>query len=103
MDRQIKVLHLEDDVRDAELIAHKLNGDPMRCTITHVSNRDAFESALDSETFDLILCDYNLRDYDGLSALKLTRSKQPDTPVIIISGTLSEDEAVDCLRGGATD
>src|SRR6185503_17729099 len=103
MERRIKVLHLEDDARDAQLIAYKLRAGELACDIVHVSNKAAFGRALDGGAFDLVLCDYNLGDYDGLSALKLARSKQPDTPVIMISGTLSDDEAVDCLKAGATD
>ncbi len=103
MDSRIKVLHLEDDARDAHLIAYKLQAGGLACDIVHVSDRAAFERALDAGAFDLVLCDHNLGDYDGLAALKLVRSKQPDTPVIMISGTLSDDEAVDCLKAGATD
>ena len=103
MERRLRVLHLEDDARDAEIIAYKLREDRLPCDILHVTDRRGFEAALDAEPFDLILCDYNLPDYDGLSALSLAREKQPQAPAIVISGTLSEDEAVDCLRGGAID
>jgi len=50
-----------------------------------------------------VLCDYNLPAYDGLQALTLARETQPDAPVIVITGTLSEDEAVECVKAGATD
>jgi len=103
MERRIRVLHLEDDTRDAAVIAYKLKAGGLSCDILHVAEREAFESALERERFDLVLCDHNLGDYDGVTALKLCRAKHPDTPVIMISGTLSEDEAVDCLRAGATD
>ncbi|MDB5901410.1 MAG: putative signaling protein, partial [Betaproteobacteria bacterium] len=101
--RPVRVLHLEDDPRDAQIIAYKLKAGRLGCDIVHVTGKAGFEAALEREIFDLVLCDHNLRDYDGISALRLSQTRQPDTPVIMISGTLSEDEAVDCLRGGATD
>lgn len=103
MERRLRVLHLEDDPLDARLVAYKLGADELVCEIVHVPDRYAFDAALSAQIFDLVLCDNNLRDYDGLSALKLSRARQPDTPVIMISGTLSDDEAVECLKQGATD
>ena len=99
----IRLLHLEDDPRDAELIRLRLEAAGLSCDILWVSGKEAFESALERKTFDLILSDYNLPGYDGLSALKHVREKQPELPVIMISGGLSEEEAVDCLKAGATD
>ena len=103
MARRLRVLHLEDDPRDARVIAHKLQAGDLACDIVHVLDKQAFAEALETQTFDLILCDYNLRDYDGLSALGLSRARHPDTPVIMISGSLSDDEAVESLKAGATD
>jgi diguanylate cyclase (GGDEF)-like protein/PAS domain S-box-containing protein len=102
-ERRIRVLHLEDDPRDAQIIAYKLETGRLACDIVHVIDRAGFEAALAAERFDLVLCDHNLRDYDGISALRHAKAKQPETPVIMISGTLSEDSAVECLKGGATD
>lgn len=98
----IRILHLEDSNRDAELVAH-LVADQLRCEIIPAANRQQFELALEQPGFDVILCDYNLTDCDGLSALKLAKQKHPETPVIIVSGIIDADEAVQCLKGGATD
>ena len=103
MNPSIRLLHLEDDARDAELIRLRLESAGLACNITCVNSRKSFESALAGETFDLVLSDYNVPGYDGLSALRHTRQVRPDLPVIIISGGLSEEEAVDCLKTGATD
>ncbi len=103
MPRPIRVLHLEDSPRDAEIIRHKLEVDGVRCDIVLANSKDSFEAALVQESFDLILSDYNLPDFDGTSAIKRAQEQQPDTPVIVISGSLGEDEAVKCLHIGATD
>ncbi|UUZ64169.1 response regulator [Polaromonas sp. P1-6] len=103
MTPSIRLLHLEDNPLDAELIRLRLEAAGLSCDIRWVSGKEAFESALAQETFDLVLSDYKLPGYDGLSALKYVRERQPELPVIMMSGGLSEEEAVDCLKAGATD
>ena len=99
----IRILHLEDSSRDAAMVRDRLELDGVRCDIVVVQGRQAFEEALAREPFDLVLSDYNLPDYDGTAAIKQAREQQPDTPVIVISGSLGEEEAVRCLHLGATD
>jgi diguanylate cyclase (GGDEF)-like protein/PAS domain S-box-containing protein len=103
MDVLIRLLHLEDDPLDAELIQEKLEAEALRCHITWVNSKQTFESALQEGTFDLVLTDFNLPDYDGMLALQYVREHRPDLPVIVISGRLGEEEAVECLKAGATD
>src|SRR3979409_2077062 len=98
-----RVLHLEDDPRDAEMIHNKLEDQEVSCAIVLVNDKSGFEAALTRESFDLIITDYNLPGYDGISALRWAQTQQPDAPVIIISGVLGEEEAVKCLHTGATD
>jgi two-component system cell cycle sensor histidine kinase/response regulator CckA len=104
MDRPALILYLEDNPRDAELVRDKLQ---QQATMAHelrvASNRAEYEAALAQTRFDLILSDYSLPDYDGMSALALARAKQPEVPFIMISGTLGEEQAVECVRCGATD
>jgi len=99
----IHVLHLEDSALDAELIRDRLVSGGFECDIHIAKSRDQFESALASKDFDLIICDYSIPGYDGAAALRLAISLHPAVPVIMISGGLSEYEAVDCLHLGATD
>lgn len=101
--RSIRVLHLEDDPRDAELIRQKLRTEGLDCDISWVDRKETFETALAHEAFDLVIADYNLPDYDAMSALARVREKQPELPVIVVSGTVGEEEAVECLKAGATD
>jgi two-component system cell cycle sensor histidine kinase/response regulator CckA len=103
MTHSIRVLHLEDSPRDAEIIRHRLDVADIPCDIVLANSRDSFEAALTREPFDLIISDYNLPGYDGVTAVKRAQATQPDVPVILISGTLVEEEAVRCLQIGATD
>jgi two-component system cell cycle sensor histidine kinase/response regulator CckA len=103
MPSPLRVLHLEDSARDAEVVRHKLDAGALSCDVLLVNSKDSFEAALRQEPFDLILSDYDLPGYDGVAALKLAQLAQPDVPVIIISGTVGEEEGVRCLHLGATD
>jgi PAS domain S-box-containing protein len=99
----IRVLHLEDSPRDAALVADLLGAAAIHCEFIPAASRKEFEAALEQTAFDLILCDYNLPEFDGLSALKLAKASFPDTPVIVVSGAIDAEEAVQCLKAGATD
>jgi len=90
MPRPLRVLHLEDSSRDAELVRQKLAAEGVCCEIRLASGKASFESALGQEPFDLIISDYNLPGYDGIAALKHAQSMQLDVPVILVSGTVSE-------------
>lgn len=103
MPRAIRIIHLEDSPRDAELVQERFRAEGIPCTIVWVAGKEPFESALVRDSFDLILCDYNLPDYDGMSAVAFARAKHPEAPLIVISGTLGDEEAVECLKQGATD
>src|SRR5664279_4285435 len=103
MPSPLRVLHLEDSPRDADVIRYKLDAEGVSCDITLVRTKDGFEAALTQQTFDLILCDYNLPGYDGISALTYAQRLRPDVPVILVSGTVGDEEAVRCLHLGATD
>jgi two-component system cell cycle sensor histidine kinase/response regulator CckA len=103
MTRPLRLLHLEDNPRDAEMIRHRLDVEGVSCDILLVDSKSGYEAALTRESFDLILSDYNLPGYDGIAALTKAQETQPDVPVILISGTVGEDEAVRCLHIGATD
>src|SRR4029077_1406633 len=60
-------------------------------------------SALEDRRLDLILADYSLPSFDGISALKITIGARPDLPLIFVSGTLGEEVAIEALKIGATD
>lgn len=99
----VRLLHLEDDPRDAKAIRETLEVAGLEGEIRHVSDQTAFETALAEEPYHLILCDFNLPDYDGASALSVARSLQPGVPVIVIASAQAEEQGVKCLHLGATD
>lgn len=103
MKAPLRILHLEDNPTDAELVRSVLEAEGLACAVTCVRNRTDYEAALERHDFDLILTDFSLPRYDGLSALALARQKCPEKPTIFVSGTMGEEAAVKCLQQGATD
>jgi two-component system cell cycle sensor histidine kinase/response regulator CckA len=101
--KRIQVLHLEDNEHDRELLESVLLADGLVCDFIHATTRQEFESALGLETLDLIISDFALPAYDGMSALAAARKAQEHTPFIFVSGTIGEERAVESLKNGATD
>jgi len=103
MSRPLRVLYLEDDIADAELARDTLELDGFVCDVTRVETESGFRAALQQDGFDVILADYALPSFDGLSALKITLGQRPDLPFIFVSGTMGEEVAIEALKIGATD
>ena len=103
MNSPLRVLHLEDDVRDTELVLATLEGEGIQSELTRVEGEHDFLAALKQGNVDLILADYTLPSFDGLSALRIAQQRAPEVPLIFVSGTLGEDVAIEALKTGATD
>src|SRR5260370_31808010 len=103
MKTPLGVLLLEYDGQDVELIQELLEADHFVCEVAHVQTRAEFLAGLEDSGIELILADYTLPSFDGLSALKLALSARPDLPFIFVSGTLGEEAAIDALKTEATD
>ncbi|MGB7729819.1 MAG: PAS domain S-box protein [Candidatus Acidiferrum sp.] len=101
--RRLRILLVEDNPRDAELIQDLLEAADIACEATRVETRPAMLAAIEQGGLDLILADYSLPSFDGLSALKLALEACPDVPFIFVSGTLGEEVAIEALKVGATD
>jgi C4-dicarboxylate-specific signal transduction histidine kinase len=99
----LRILLLEDSATDAELVRDTLEADGLVCDVVRVQARAEFVSALEDRRLDLILADYSLPSFDGISALKLALHARPDLPFIFVSGTLGEEVAIEALKIGATD
>jgi PAS domain S-box-containing protein len=94
---------LEDSQADAELIRSRLQEAGLEFTLRRVDSREAYLSALEQEGIDIILSDYSLPSFDGMSALLLAREKRPEVPFLFVSGTIGEERAVETFKNGATD
>ena len=99
----LHILHLEDNPADAMLVRDQLANDELAAEVRHASNRDEFLRALEEGSWDLVLADYKLPDYNGLEALKVVRKKFHNLPFILMSGTIGEQAAIESLKAGATD
>jgi CheY-like chemotaxis protein len=91
MSAPIRILLLEDDPNDAQLVEDLLEADQFVSRVVCVQSRVEFIAALKSGDFDLILSDYSLPSFDGLSALSAALSARPDLPFIFVSGTIGEE------------
>ncbi len=100
---ELRILHLEDRATDAELLLRVLRLAELKFQARCVETRADFEAALADFSPDIILADYFLPGFDGLTALGIAQARCPDVPFIIISGTLGEERAVEALKLGATD
>lgn len=100
---ELRILMLEDTPTDAELAERELRRAGIPFTSLRVDTREAFVRALAEFRPDAVLSDYRLPDFDGLSALKLVRQNHPEIPVIMVTGALSDLEAVELIRAGAKD
>lgn len=99
----LRILSLEDDPNDTELIQAALEAEGLASKMIRVDTQAAFRAYLEKGEIDLILADYTLPSFDGLSALRLAMSTLPEVPFIFVSGTLGEEVAIEALQIGATD
>src|SRR6202163_781885 len=103
MRQPLRILWVEDDPKDAELIQDLLATEGMVCEVTRVDTEAALLACVEQGGIDLILADYTLPSFDGISALKFAMKACPDVPFLFVSGTLGEEVAIEALKIGATD
>lgn len=101
--RPLRILHIDDSRRDAEIIRELLIDNGLSMQLDWAANEQEFTSLLRSGSYDLVLADYRMPGFDGRAALRLVRSICPDTPFICVSGTIGEEAAVELLKQGAVD
>ena len=102
MKKPLKVLVLEDSADDTQLLLLQLEQEGIEVEWQRVETEADFRAALDAHP-DLILADYSLPNYRGLTALGEIHERGLDIPFIIVSGSIGEELAVECLRLGAAD
>ena len=99
----IRVLLVEDLPTDAALVERELKKAGMEFVSRRVETRQAFLDAIEEFRPELILSDFSLPLFDGMTALLLARERAPDVPFLIITGSLNEETAVECIKAGADD
>jgi two-component system, cell cycle sensor histidine kinase and response regulator CckA len=101
--KKLNILMLEDYPSDAALAEFSLRSAELDFESRRVETREAYIQALDEFKPDLILADYNLPNFTGLEALRLVRRQRPQTVFILVTGTQTEEVAVECMKEGADD
>ncbi|MGE0130838.1 MAG: sigma 54-interacting transcriptional regulator [Blastocatellales bacterium] len=103
MEKELRILILEDIAAHAELMERELRKAGMIFSAKRVATRAAFIAALGDFNPDLILADYSLPSFDGAAALSIAREQRPDAPFVFVSGAIGEELAIETLKQGATD
>src|SRR2546421_4568377 len=103
MSRTLRVLNVEDQERDVALLTRHLTRAGYEVISERVETPEAMRAALETEEWDVVLCDYSMPHFNALSALSLLQEMELDIPFIIISGTVGEATAVEAMRAGAND
>ncbi len=100
---QLRVLHVEDNELDTELVAQALRKGGFSFSTVVVQTEAAFKEQLRLRLPDVVLADYNLPQWQGIEALEVLRHEALDIPLILVSGALGDVTAVECIKRGATD
>jgi len=103
MGKELHILMLEDVPADAALMQHELHKAGIEFITQCVERGEDFKKGIEEFAPDLILADFTLPSFDGLSALAIAREECPDVPFIFVTGSISEEMAVECMKSGATD
>jgi signal transduction histidine kinase len=103
MDRPIRVLYVDDNIYDRELVRDALEREHSGYLLFEATTRAEFEARLQGESWDLVLSDFNILGFDGLQIIESVLTTCPNVPVIIVTGTGSEEIAAESIRRGASD
>jgi signal transduction histidine kinase len=99
----MRVLLVEDEINDAELIVDELNGDGLEIESRRVDDEAGFREALTNFNADIVIADLSMPAFSGYRALEILRETDRALPFIFVSGTIGEDAAIRALKAGATD
>ncbi|MEN6338241.1 MAG: response regulator [Phycisphaerales bacterium] len=103
MTESLRILHLEDDPLDTELVSALLQSEGLPAQIDRIDTLGAFREALERGSYSLILADYTIPGTDPMEAMRLAKRLCPQVPFIFLSGTMGEDLAIETLKTGAND
>jgi two-component system, cell cycle sensor histidine kinase and response regulator CckA len=103
MNTPINVLYIDDSPFDRDLVRDSLEEEHGGFVLTEASSRETFANLLAKGGYDLVLSDFNIFGFEGLQVLDMVHAKDPNIPVIIVTGTGSEEIAVEAMKRGAAD
>jgi len=103
MGKAIRVLIVDDSEDDALLLARQLRNSGFDPSFERVDTAEAMNAALDKLTWDLVLSDFMMPRFSGLEAIGLLRQRGFEVPILIVSGRIGEETAVECVKAGAND
>ena len=103
MKESLKILFIEDTLTDAEIIWNQLSRDGIIFSKYLVESREDYIRAFDSFAPEMIISDYTLPQFNGLEALKIRNDLAPLVPFILVTGSINEEVAVNCMKAGADD
>ncbi len=99
----LRVLFVEDRAEDAVLAARELLRGELRCETRRVDQADEFRRALGEFSPSIVLADYTVPGFGGMAALDILRHEAPHIPLIVVTGSLNEETAAECIKAGAAD
>jgi two-component system cell cycle sensor histidine kinase/response regulator CckA len=102
-EKPLRLLIVDDDPNDLDLCLRGLRKSGIPFEAVSALTREEFRRKLREGTFDMVLADYRMKDWTGIDALETVKDVRPGLPVILVSGTLGEELAVDCIKLGITD
>ena len=99
----IHILYVDDSPHDRELVRDALEHESGGFQVTEAASRAAFEARLAEGQYDLVLSDFNILGFEGLQVIETVQAMKPGVPVVIVTGTGSEEVAVEAMKRGAAD
>ncbi|MBC8254665.1 MAG: PAS domain-containing protein [Ardenticatenia bacterium] len=103
MPEPIRILHVDDYPLDRQLVRDALEKEHEGFRVTEAASRQEFEARLAKGDYDIVLADFNILGFEGLEVMDAVRERDPGVPVLIVTGTGSEEVAVEAMRRGAAD
>lgn len=103
MPPSLRIFHVDDNPLDRELVRDALEQEGDQFMVTAATSRHEFETHLLTDTYDLVLTDFNILGFEGLQVIDAVTQKDPTLPVIVLTGTGSEEVAVEAMKRGAAD
>lgn len=103
MTPQLHIFHVDDNPLDRELVRDALEHESSQFVVTAATSRQEFENHLLAHTYDLVLTDFNILGFEGLQVIDAVYQRDPTVPVIVLTGTGSEEVAVEAMKRGAAD